>query len=86
MVFLWWILIGLVAGVLAKLIMPGGDREPKGCIMTILLGIAGSVLVGFLMQTFGAQGQGGTIPTIVGATIGACILIFLFRKFWKTTS
>ncbi|MBX3095852.1 MAG: GlsB/YeaQ/YmgE family stress response membrane protein [Fimbriimonadaceae bacterium] len=85
MVIFWWILVGFVAGVLAKLIMPGGDREPKGCIMTILLGIAGSMLVGFLMQLMGFQGQGGTIPTIFGATIGACILIFLFRKFWKTS-
>jgi len=83
MEFLWWILVGFVAGVLAKLLVPGGDREPKGCIMTILLGIAGSLLVGFVMRAMGYSGQGGLIPTIVGATIGAVVLILLFRKLWS---
>jgi len=81
--FVWWILIGIVAGALAKALMPGDSKEPKGCLMSMLLGIAGSVLVGFLMDAFGFQRNGGLIPTLVGATIGACLLIFLFRKLWK---
>ena len=82
--FLYWIIVGLIAGVLAKALIPGSDREPKGCVMTILLGIAGSVIVGFIMQTvFGANGGGGLIGTIVGATIGAVLLILALRKFWK---
>lgn len=81
---LWWIVVGFLAGALAKAIMPGNHREPKGCLMTILLGIGGSLLVGFVMRTvFGAEGAGGLIPTIFGATIGAVVLIALFRKFWK---
>ena len=81
---LWWILVGFIAGVLAKAIMPGTKHEPKGCLMTILLGIAGSVITGFLMRTLlGERGGGGFVGTIVGATLGAMLLIFLFRKFWK---
>lgn len=83
MTIIWWILVGLVAGILAKLVMPGDKKEPKGCLFTILLGIAGSLIVGFTMDLLGFQRNGGTIPTIIGATIGACILIFAFRKFWK---
>ena len=81
---IYWIIVGLIAGILAKAIMPGSDREPKGCIMTILLGIAGSLIVGFLMRAiFGENGGGGLIGTIIGATIGAILLILAFRKFWK---
>ena len=46
-----WILVGLVAGIIAKLLMPG--RDPGGCIITILLGIAGALLGGFLAGLFG---------------------------------
>ena len=80
---LWWIIVGLIAGVLAKLLTPGTDREPKGCLMTILLGVAGSILVGFIMDLVFGGGGGGLIGSIIGATIGAMLLIFLFRKFWK---
>jgi Predicted membrane protein len=81
---LYWTLIGFFAGVLAKALMPGSDREPKGCFMTIILGIAGSLLVGFLMRdVLGFQGTGRFGATLVGATIGAMILIFVMRKFWK---
>lgn len=81
--WLWWILVGLVAGILAKMLMPGSRKEPSGCIMTILLGIAGSVIVGFLMRNFmNTPGSGGLLGSIVGATIGAMLLIFLFRKMW----
>ena len=81
--WLWWILVGLVAGILAKMIMPGNKKEPSGCIMTCVLGIAGSVIVGFLMRTFmNTPGSGGLLGSIVGATIGAMLLIFVFRKLW----
>ena len=78
---LWDAIVGLVAGALAKWIMPGNKSEPGGCIMTIVLGIAGAVLVGFLMETLmGRRGQGGLIASICGATIGAILIIFLMRK------
>jgi uncharacterized membrane protein YeaQ/YmgE (transglycosylase-associated protein family) len=81
---LYWIVVGLVAGGLAKALTPGSDKEPKGCLMTMLLGIGGSLLVGFIMSTFlDTSGGGGLIGTIIGATIGAMLLIFLFRKLWK---
>ncbi len=81
--WLWWIIVGFVAGVLAKAIMPGNKREPSGCIMTIVLGIAGAVLTGLLMRYFlHSAGSGGLLGSIVGATLGALLLIFLFRKAW----
>lgn len=76
---IWWIVVGLVAGALAKWIMPG--KDPGGIIITILLGIAGAVLGGWI---FGALGiGGGFIVTIIGAVIGALILLWLYRVFTK---
>jgi uncharacterized membrane protein YeaQ/YmgE (transglycosylase-associated protein family) len=77
------LIIGLLAGILAKALMPGTTAEPKGWLMTIALGIAGSFLVGFLVRALYGGGGGGFIATLVGATIGAMLLIFLFRKFWS---
>ena len=71
-----WIIIGLVAGALAKLIMPGDD--PGGIIVTILIGIAGSFVGGFLARAIGLGG-GGWIWSIIVATIGAIILLALYR-------
>ena len=79
---LWWIIVGAIAGILAKAIMPGDKGEPKGCLLTIVLGIAGSLLVGFIMHNVLGQDRGGFIGSIVGATIGAIVLIFLFKKVW----
>jgi uncharacterized membrane protein YeaQ/YmgE (transglycosylase-associated protein family) len=71
-----WILIGLVAGALAKLIMPGDD--PGGIIVTILIGIAGAFVGGFLASLIGLA-EGGLIWTIIVATIGAIILLAIYR-------
>lgn len=65
------IIIGLVAGAIAKLIMPG--RDPGGIIVTILLGIAGSLLGGFLFG--GGDGQVG----LIGSIVGALILLAVYR-------
>jgi uncharacterized membrane protein YeaQ/YmgE (transglycosylase-associated protein family) len=73
---LGWIVIGGIAGVIAKLLMPG--RDPGGCIITILLGIAGAVLAGFLGQQLGfdsAMNGAG----FIGAIVGAFILLFIYR-------
>jgi uncharacterized membrane protein YeaQ/YmgE (transglycosylase-associated protein family) len=67
-----WIIVGGVAGVLAKLIMPGDD--PGGFIITILLGIAGAIVGGFLASLIGIGG-GGWIWSILIATIGAIVLL-----------
>ena len=81
--FISWILIGLIAGTLAKLLTPGTAKEPKGCLYTIGLGILGSVIVGFIVRTLNIGGGGGFIATTIGATIGAVVLILALRKFWK---
>ncbi len=79
-----WIIVGFIAGALAKRLSPGDKNEPTGCIMTILLGIAGSVLVGFIMQNvLKMEGTGGIIATTCGATIGAVLLLYLLKTFWK---
>ena len=71
-----WIIIGAIAGALGKLIMPGDD--PGGIIVTILLGIAGAFVGGFLTSLIGL-GEGGFIWTIIVATIGAIILLAIYR-------
>ena len=68
---LWIILIGFVAGVIAKLIMPG-DNEPQGFILTTILGIVGAFLATYLGQAvgwYGADDSAGFIGAIVGAII-----------------
>lgn len=75
---LWMIILGLIAGAIAKLIMPG--RDPGGIIVTILLGIAGSVVGGFLWNMlFGRGGNGDNTAGLIGSVIGALILLALYR-------
>ena len=76
------IIIGLIAGAIAKLIMPG--KDPGGIIVTILLGIAGSFVGGFLFNTLLGRGnaEGATSTSgLIGSVIGALILLFLYRMF-----
>ena len=73
---IFWIIVGLIAGVLAKFIMPGDD--PGGFIITIILGIAGALVGGFLASLIGIGG-GGFIWTTPIATIGAIILLAIYR-------
>jgi uncharacterized membrane protein YeaQ/YmgE (transglycosylase-associated protein family) len=77
MSILVWIIIGAIAGALGKLIMPGDD--PGGIIVTILLGIAGAFVGGFLTQTVLGIGSGGFIWSILVATLGAIILLAIYR-------
>src|SRR5918912_1351577 len=73
-----WIVVGLIAGALAKLIMPGDD--PGGIIVTILIGIAGAFIGGFVISIFGGTGVTGfNIWSIIVATIGAIILLAIYR-------
>ena len=74
---LGWILIGLVAGVLGKLIMPG--KDPGGIIVTILIGIAGALLAGFLANNVLNIQLEGWIANYGAATLGAVILLALYR-------
>ena len=72
-----WIIIGLIAGALGKLIMPGDD--PGGIIVTILIGMVGAVVGGFVMYNILGFNQGGFIWSIIVATIGAIILLVIYR-------
>ena len=75
--WLWWIIIGGVAGAIAKAIMPG--RDPGGCIITILLGIAGAVLAGFIGRTVGWYGPEERGASFIAAIVGAIIILFIYR-------
>ena len=74
---LGWILFGLVVGVVAKLLMPG--RDPGGIVVTILLGIAGALVAGFLGQFAGFYGPGDAAGLFM-SVIGAILLLFAYRK------
>lgn len=73
---LWTILIGLIAGALAKLIMPG--KDPGGMLITILLGIGGALVANFLGQAVGWY-QGGRGAGLIGSTVGAVIILWIYR-------
>jgi uncharacterized membrane protein YeaQ/YmgE (transglycosylase-associated protein family) len=78
-----WIIFGLIAGVIAKFLMPGDD--PGGFIITILLGIAGAIVGGFLAGLLGLAGETGSfgdrgfLIRLAFAVIGAIILLALYR-------
>lgn len=73
---LWIILIGFIAGVLAKLITPG-DNEPSGFILTTILGIVGAFVATYLGQALGwySAGEGAGL---IGATVGAIIVLLIW--------
>ena len=73
---LTWILFGLVVGIIAKLLMPG--RDPGGFIVTILLGIAGALLGGFIGRAMGFYGPNEAAGWII-SILGAVILLALYR-------
>ncbi len=74
---LWTIIIGFIAGAIAKLIMPG--KDPGGCIITILLGIGGAMLFTFIGRFLGFY-RIGESAGFIGAVIGAVIILFIYRK------
>ena len=73
-----WIVMGLIVGLLAKFVMPG--KDPQGCFVTILLGIGGGLLGGYLGTTFGLGSVTGfDLRSILIATGGAVIILVLYR-------
>jgi len=79
MSFLWTLIIGLVVGAIAKLLMPG--KDPGGVIVTMLIGVAGALLAGFLGRALGWYNNPSEGPGIIASIIGAMILLLLYRLF-----
>ena len=73
---LGWIVFGLIVGVVAKLLMPG--RDPGGMIVTVLLGIAGAIVGGFLGRTMGLYGPQDAAGLFMSVA-GAIVLLLLYR-------
>jgi uncharacterized membrane protein YeaQ/YmgE (transglycosylase-associated protein family) len=78
-----WILFGMVVGIIAKLLMPG--RDPGGFIITILLGVAGALLGGFIGRAMGFYGPNEGAGWIV-SILGAIILLVLYRMVARPRS
>jgi uncharacterized membrane protein YeaQ/YmgE (transglycosylase-associated protein family) len=73
-----WIVIGGLAGGIAKLLMPG--RDPGGCIVTILLGIAGALVAGWVGRAVGWYGPDDQGAGFIAATIGAVVVLFVWNR------
>jgi uncharacterized membrane protein YeaQ/YmgE (transglycosylase-associated protein family) len=76
MTIIWAIIIGLIVGIVAKLLMPG--RDPGGFIVTALLGIVGALVATFLGQAMGIYAAGQSAG-FIGAVIGAIVVLFVYR-------
>jgi uncharacterized membrane protein YeaQ/YmgE (transglycosylase-associated protein family) len=74
------LIIGLLVGAVAKLLMPG--KDPGGWIVTILLGIAGALLAGYLGQAVGWY-QPGQAAGFIASVVGAIVLLLLYRLLFK---
>ncbi|HET6159693.1 MAG TPA: GlsB/YeaQ/YmgE family stress response membrane protein [Dongiaceae bacterium] len=76
--WLVWIVLGLIAGILAKMVMPG--RDPGGFIVTIVIGIVGALLGGFISSRLGfGEVTGLNLPSIIIAVLGSILLLFIYR-------
>jgi uncharacterized membrane protein YeaQ/YmgE (transglycosylase-associated protein family) len=79
--FLWFLVVGLVAGWLAGVLVKGGGF---GLVGDLVVGVVGAFLGGFLFSTFGVSLGGGLVGSIVVATIGAVVLLFIVRLVKRT--
>jgi len=77
---IWTIIIGFLAGLVAKFVMPG--KDPGGFIVTTLIGIAGALLATYLGHAIGWY-QAGQGAGFIGAIVGSIILLLLYRLFFK---
>jgi uncharacterized membrane protein YeaQ/YmgE (transglycosylase-associated protein family) len=83
MTILAWIVVGVIAGFLAKVVIPGTRDEPSGFLGTMLLGIVGAVVGGWMWNLFlGEAGATGiNLWSIIVALVGSCVVIGLMRFF-----
>ncbi len=78
---LWTILIGFIAGLIAKFIVPG-NREPSGFVLTTILGIVGAFLASYAGQALGWY-QAGEGAGLIGAVVGAIIVLLIWGAFTR---
>jgi uncharacterized membrane protein YeaQ/YmgE (transglycosylase-associated protein family) len=78
---IWALIVGLFVGAIAKLVMPG--KDPGGIIITMLLGIVGSVVAGFLGRALGVYHAGDTGPGVIASILGAVIVLAIYRAFFR---
>ncbi len=84
MTIIWYIIIGFLAGLIAKFLMPG-PNEPSGFIMTTVLGIVGAVVASYLGRAIGWYGPEGGAG-FIGAIVGAIIVLFIYGFFQRRSS
>lgn len=75
--FVWSLIVGLFVGAVAKLLMPG--RDPGGWLITMLLGIAGSIVAGFIGRSAGIYRAGDVGPGVIASILGAVLLLGIYR-------
>jgi uncharacterized membrane protein YeaQ/YmgE (transglycosylase-associated protein family) len=83
MSYVWTLIVGLVVGALAKLFMPG--KDPGGFIVTMLIGVAGAFIAGFLGRAAHLY-QPGQTPGLIASILGAMLLLFLYRVIKRRTA
>ena len=84
--FIWWIIIGLIAGALARLLVPG--KDPMGLIATAILGIIGSVVGGLISWAIWGAGNGGGFHTagLLLSVVGAIVVLLIWRMMKHSTA
>ena len=80
MSIIWMLVVGLIVGAIAKLLMPG--RDPGGMVITMILGVAGALVAGFLGRALGWYREGEPVG-IIASVIGAILLLVVYRMFAK---
>jgi uncharacterized membrane protein YeaQ/YmgE (transglycosylase-associated protein family) len=81
--FLWWLIIGLIAGALARLIMPG--KDPMGILGTMILGIVGSILGGFIASLIWRTDTGFHAGGLFLSILGAILVLWIYRMIRTRT-
>lgn len=80
---LWMLIIGLIVGAIAKFLMPG--KDPGGFIVTIIIGIVGAMVAGFLGRSLGWYNNGEPVG-FIASVLGAILLLFLYRLVTRRSS
>ena len=84
MEIVWTIIIGLIAGIIAKFLVPGNKNEPSGFIMTAILGVVGAIVATYLGQAIGWY-RAGEGAGLIGAVVGAVIVLVIWGMFASRT-